>query len=256
MTNSLRTAAACLLALTLPAVLPAAETAREVWEGLAAQRAQSPAFAFVENDPSLPNAFIYGDSISIHYTPRLREALAGQANVYRLHNNGSDSGAFIAKFTQLHSAMRDESVEGHWSFQWDVIHFNVGLHDLKFMANGKLDKENGTQVTSTEQYAANLRAIISFLQKFAPGAKLIFATTTPVPENSGGRVAGDAAVYNEVARQVLQDYPEIMVNDLHAFTLPHQPEWWTKPGDVHFNPAGTRAQGDEVARVILDALNR
>ena len=86
-------------------------------------------------------------------------------------------------------------------------------------------------------------------------AKLIFATTTPVPEDEPGRHAGDAAKYNKVALQVMKKHPQILVNDLYAFTKPNHSQWWTKPGNVHYNDTGKNAQGDEVAGVISRELN-
>ncbi|MCB1123900.1 MAG: SGNH/GDSL hydrolase family protein, partial [Verrucomicrobiae bacterium] len=62
--------------------------------------------------------------------------------------------------------------------------------------------------------------------------------------------------YNRVAMSVLRDYPEVIVNDLYSFTLPHQKEWWTKPGNVHYNETGYTAQGKEVAGVIREALKK
>ena len=203
----------------------------------------------------MPNVLIYGDSISIGYTQRVRENLAGKANVYRLFCNGGDSASFIPKMTKMHEVMRDETVEGHWLFEWDVIHFNVGLHDLKFTHKGKLNKKRGKRVCSIGEYEKNLGNIVSYLKRFAPKAKLVFATTTPVPEDEPGRIAGDALRYNEVALKLLKNHPKIIVNDLYGFTKPHHSEWWTKPGDVHYKSKGREAQGDEVTRVILNALD-
>lgn len=213
---------------------------------------KSPAFAYVENNPDLPNVLIYGDSISIGYTPRVRADLEGRANVYRICRNGGPSGSFIGKMTVMHDAMRDQRLDAPWTHEWDVIHFNVGLHDLKFVYQGKLDKENGRQVSSLKVYQKNLRNIVAYLKKIAPDATLIFATTTPVPEGEPGRFAGDAQKYNDAALEVLRDFPEIVINDLFTFTKPNQSEWWTKPGDVHYLEAGKNAQGDEVARIILE----
>lgn len=227
-----------------------ASAGQTAWEALLTEKLKTQdAFAHVENDPALPNVFIYGDSISIGYTPRVREQLAGKANVYRLHTNGGDSSSFIPKMRDLHATMK-----AHWDFDWDVIHFNVGLHDLKYVVDGKLDKVNGEQVNSTAVYRRNLIEIIGYLKTLAPRAKLIFATTTPVPEGEPGRVAGDAKRYNQAALDVLKQYPDIMVNDLYGFTKPKQPDWWTKPGNVHFEEVGRNAQGDRVAEVILKAL--
>ncbi|MCA9018057.1 MAG: SGNH/GDSL hydrolase family protein, partial [Planctomycetaceae bacterium] len=236
----------------------AEQQARDAWEKLvrSPRFLKQPKFQFVENNPKLPNVLLYGDSISIAYTDATRDALKGKANVYRLYCNGGDSASFINKMQTMHDTMRDKDLKGHWDFDWDVIHFNVGLHDLKYLKDGKLDRVNGKQVTSLEEYEQNLRGIISYLKKLAPNAKLIFVTTTPVPEGEPGRVAGDAAKYNAVALKVLKDYPEIGVNDLYGFTKPHHEKWWTKPGNVHFNATGATAQGKESARIIEQELKK
>ena len=236
--------------LSPSASVGAQESAENAWANLAGKFVNRPEFAFIENNPALPNVLIYGDSISIGYTQRLRGQLKNQANVYRLYCNGGDSGSFIGKMAQMHTAMCDENLDAPWTFEWDVIQFNVGLHDLKYLSSGKLDKEHGVQVSSPEVYKKNLRDIVAYLKKLAPNAKLIFATTTPVPDGAQGRFAGDAAKYNQAAVEVLRDFPEITINDLFTFTKANQPQWWSKPGDVHYNGAGKNAQGDEVARII------
>ena len=53
----------------------------------------------------------------------------------------------------------------------------------------------------------------------ATGAMLIFATTTPVPENTSLREAGIEVKYNKAALELSKKY-KIMVNDLHTFPLP------------------------------------
>ncbi len=43
--------------------------------------------------------------------------------------------------------MRAVDLEDRWDFEWDVIHINVGLHDLKYVNDReKLDMENGQLV--------------------------------------------------------------------------------------------------------------
>jgi hypothetical protein len=226
-------------------------TAKNAWTSLVGEKfSQRPEFAFIQNKASLPNVLIYGDSISIHYTQRVRENLDKKANVYRLYRNGSDSNGFIQKMTKMHSAMQNNALHGAWTFQWDVIHFNVGLHDLKFVKDGKLDKTNGQQVSSLEEYKNNLRNIVLYLKQLSPKAHLIFATTTPVPEDAQGRVAGDATKYNNAALEVLQEFPEVTINDLYQLTKPNHSKWWIKPGDVHYNELGKTKQGDKVSSVI------
>ena len=233
----------------------ATSSAKNAWAKLAGKGSKRPEFAFVENDPELPNVLIYGDSISIMYTQRVRQKLAGKANVYRIFSNGSDSSVFIPKMKKMHQVMRDKKLDQPWTFDWDVIHFNVGLHDLKYLAGKKLDKKNGKQVTSLEDYEDNVNAIVTYLKELAPGAKLVFATTTPVPEGEPGRFAGDAKKYNDAAIKVMEKFPEISINDLYSFTKPNQPQWMAKAGDVHYKMLGRNAQGDEVARTILDLLS-
>jgi acyl-CoA thioesterase-1 len=81
---------------------------------------QSPAFAPVVDQPGLPRVLLIGDSISIGYTVTVRKALAGQANVHRIPENGADTANGLKKIES-------------WlvGSPWDVIHFNWGLHDLK-----------------------------------------------------------------------------------------------------------------------------
>ncbi|MCH9654600.1 MAG: SGNH/GDSL hydrolase family protein [Planctomycetes bacterium] len=236
----------------------AKEKAEEAWKKLvrSPRSLKRPAFQFVENDSKLPNVLVYGDSISIAYTGATREALKGKANVYRLYCNGGDSSSFITKMKNMHTKMQDKKIKDHWDFDWDVIHFNVGLHDLKYMKNRKLDRVNGKQAISPEDYEKNLNSIIAYLKELAPKAKLIFVTTTPVPEGEAGRIAGDAARYNQIALKILKNHPEIGVNDLYGFTKPHHKEWWTKPGNVHFNTKGATAQGKESARIIEQELKK
>ncbi|MDO6487556.1 SGNH/GDSL hydrolase family protein [Colwellia sp. 6_MG-2023] len=227
-------------------------TAKEAWGKLVGGKFISrPEFKFIKNNPSLPNVLIYGDSISIHYTKQVRENIENRANVYRLYRNGSDSGGFIAKMDKMHSTMQNVALQDRWTFNWDVIHFNVGLHDLKYVKAGKLDKANGKLTASIDEYKTNLRNIIIYLKKLAPEATLIFATTTPVPEGEKGRFAGDAIKYNTAALSVLKNFPEVQINDLYQLTKPNHTNWWAKPGDVHYNNKGTKAQANQVSSVIL-----
>lgn len=246
------------LALSVASDTALGGSAEDAWYEIALRKKaddKNGAFLYVENDRSLPNVFIYGDSISIAYTPIVRELLEDKANVYRLHVNGGDSSSFVSKMDTLRSTMEDRSLEGHWTHEWDLIQVNVGLHDLKYVnEKSKLDKVNGEQVSSLDEYEKNLRKIISYLKREHAEAKLVFALTTPVPDGEAGRHAGDAERYNQVALKVLKSHPEIVINDLFAFTKPHHAEWWTRPGNVHFNQAGIRAQGEEVARVIESLL--
>lgn len=212
------------------------------------------AFKYVNLAKQKPNVLIYGDSISIMYSSSVRKSLERQANVVRLFKNGGSSHDFIANMDKMHMAMFQPSLENGWDFKWDLIHFNVGLHDLKYLNGKNLSKKNGKQVSSIAEYKSNLDTICKYLMDKFPKAKLVFATTTAVPENAKGRYAGDSIKFNKAAREVLVKYPDIVINDLYTFTKPHQEQWAQKPGNVHYNNFGSNEQGKEVARIISENL--
>lgn len=238
------------IVLGVSAINAGEQTAKAAWTQLVGNQADRPMYAYVEPQPELPNVLIYGDSISIGYTVGVREALADRANVFRIHRNGGSSAGAITILEQLESTMRAADLQDGWDFAWDVIHLNVGLHDLKYVNDSnKLDLENGKLVATVSEYKANLRRIIAHLQKNAPEAKVIFALTTKVPPGSNGRHENGELAYNAAAMEVLKRYPEIAVNDLRTASLP-----WEQLGNVHFKPDGIAAQAEHVAQVIAGHL--
>ena len=233
------------------------KTAKQAWEALIQPNLKRfPAFKFVEQQEGLPNVLIYGDSISIGYTPTVQKQLAGKVNVYRVHCNGGHTKAFVPRMRQLARAMRSNQLSNPWDFKWDIIHVNVGLHDLKYVDDAKkLDKKNGKLVSTPEQYKAGVKEVMEFLKKEHPDTQIIFATTTPVPDGEAGRHQGDAEKYNKIALDLLKEsYPNVVINDLYSFIKPHQKKVWIKPGDVHYSTKGKQMKGVEVAKVIANQL--
>src|ERR1035438_8095801 len=55
-----------------------------------------PALQPVIDDPQLPRILLIGDSISMGYTPLVREAFAGKANVHHPPENCEDTGRGLA----------------------------------------------------------------------------------------------------------------------------------------------------------------
>ncbi len=203
-------------------------------------------------DEKLPNVMLIGDSISIGYTMAVRELLKGEANVFRPCTPDGK------RFINCGDTAKGLEELGEWlgDRKWAVIHFNWGLHDLKYLladakGKGALDKTKGKQVRSVEDYAKNLDELVTRLK--ATGAKLIFATTTVVPEGEPGRVAGDDARYNAAALEVMQKQG-VPVNDLHALTKGFAPEMFSKPANVHYSEAGSQKLAERVAAVIRAAL--
>ncbi|MCG9792338.1 SGNH/GDSL hydrolase family protein [Flavobacterium algicola] len=228
---------------------------KEAWNGLSKMNETRYQFRYIEPS-SLPNVFLYGDSISIGYTEYVRASLKGKANVMRLHVNGGSSHDLFLKMEAFRKAMFQPDLKGGWNFEWDVIHFNVGLHDLKYVANKvDLDKVNGKLVSTLAVYENKLRENIKYLKTTYPNAKLIFATTTVVPDGEPGRFKDGELKYNEVALKVLKEYPEIRVNNLHDLSIPIIKKYQDKLGSVHYLPEGYRLLGIEVAKQIAKVLD-
>ena len=116
-------------------------------------------FKYVHPKKETPNVFIYGDSVSIKYSSKVREVLSEKATVIRLFKNGGSSYNFIENMDKLEKTMFHPGLENGWNFKWDLIHFNVGLHDLKYLKGKHLSKKNGNQVSSINDYKSNLDEI-------------------------------------------------------------------------------------------------
>jgi len=196
----------------------------------------------VRDVPAPPaKVLIIGDSISIGYFEPTKALLCGKADV--THNPGNAQ----------HTAHGLEKLDA-WlgDTQWDVIHFNHGLHDLKYAdEQGKLvPVDEGKQQIPIDEYARNLEELTIRLKK--TGARLIFATTTPVPAGATGRIQGDEVYYNNVARAIMAKHG-VAIDDLYAFALP-QLDTIQQPDNVHFTEEGSRQLARQVASCILEAL--
>jgi lysophospholipase L1-like esterase len=137
-----------------------------------------------------------------------------------------------------------------------VIYFNFGLHDLKHVdavTKEASAKAQDPLLTDLPTYATNLTIIAERLK--ATGAKVIFATTTPVPEHPGSplREPGMPPKYNEVAIRVMKKQG-IEVDDLYGFVLPQVKEIQI-PDNVHYTPNGYELLGKHITAVISKYLS-
>jgi acyl-CoA thioesterase-1 len=194
---------------------------------------------------------LLGDSISMGYHDEVVRLLGGRAVVRRPMNSNGKGKANCAGTNN--GVVRLDQWLAMDGGPWDVIHFNFGLHDLKRVhpQTGKnSDDPADPHQAPPERYEAQLRDITARLQ--ATGARLVFATTTPVPEGDlrPWRAPQDAVDYNAVARRVM-DEAGVPINDLYAFALPLLAEI-QQPENVHFTKDGSRALATEVVRAILE----
>jgi lysophospholipase L1-like esterase len=186
---------------------------------------KSNAWDFVQDDPKLPRVLLIGDSVSRGYTQPTRKTLAGKANVHRAPANCGPTA----------SGLKNLDVwlgEG----KWDVIHFNFGIHD---------------RATPTADYVKRLEEIVTRLEK--TGAKLIWASTTPIPDNPAQKQTAQSIVEkNALAAEVMKKHG-IPTDDLFAAMTPRLKEF-QPPLDVHYTSAGYDFLGVTVGEAILVRL--
>jgi lysophospholipase L1-like esterase len=204
------------------------------------------------NDDKLPRVLLIGDSITRGYYPAVEKNLDGKAYVSRLATS-----AFISD-----PALLQEITLVLDNYKFDVIQFNNGMHGWQH---------------SEAEYRAGFPKFLATIRKHARGAKLIWANTTPLKDDSSSETnepaletgkgvesgklmlqkdvmkASDAriAARNAIALEFIKPL-EIPVTDLYAPMLGH-PEFHN--GNVHFNAQGITAQAKLVAAGIESALN-
>ena len=188
----------------------------------------------------LKQVLIVGDSISIGYTPFVKDSLG--SDVYVEHNRGNGG-----------STIRGKDSISSWlgNREWDVIVFNFGLHDM--VRKDSLNKYdvNGKITLTPQQYKANLNLIVSKLKETT--ATLIFVTTTVVPEKASGRKTEDPAIYNKVALEVMKENG-IAVVDLYSYSLKIHSENAQSVGNVHYTPNGYRLLSIPIVTAIKKFL--
>jgi hypothetical protein len=188
---------------------------------------KSNAWDFVKDDPKLPRVLLIGDSVSRGYTQPTRKVLEGKANVHRAPANCGPTA----------SGLKNLEVwlgEG----KWDVIHFNFGIHD---------------RGTPAADYVKRLEAIVARLEK--TGAKLIWASTTPIPDNPAQKQTAQSIVEkNALAAEVMKKHG-IPTDDLFGAITPRLKEF-QPPLDVHYTGAGYDFLGAKVGESVLSVLAR
>ena len=188
---------------------------------------KSNAWDFVQDDPKLPRVLLIGDSVSRGYTQPTRVALAGKANVHRAPANCGPTASGLKNLDVWLGAGK-----------WDVIHFNFGIHD---------------RATPAADYVKRLEEIVTRLEK--TGAKLIWASTTPIPDNPAQKQTAQSVVEkNALAAEVMAKHG-IPTDDLFGAMTPRLKEF-QPPLDVHYTGAGYDFLGAKVGESILSRLAR
>ena len=193
----------------------------------------------------LPRVLILGDSISMGYTPVVKDQLEGRAWVLRPRENCQGTE---------HGIKRIDAWLELGDGRWDVIWFNFGLHDMKRVhPETRRNSRNPAHPRQSEldRYEQQLRVIAKKL--VATKARVIFATTTPVPKGvRPHRDSEDPARYNAAAKKVMAELG-IAVHDLYGFAVERQARIQRR-ADVHFTRRGSQALGREVTKRLKRAL--
>lgn len=189
-----------------------------------------------------PNILIIGDSISIGYTPLVENYFVDKAIISHNPGNAQHTGTGL-----------DKIEEWIGSGKWDIIQFNWGLWDLCYRhpdskVQGKRDKVNGKITYSVDDYKYNLDSIVSILEEKTE-AKLIFVTTTYVPEDEAGRYTDDAIKYNDAAKMVMKKHG-VIVNDIYEQSIQIHKKFGKGSDDVHYTNEGY----EKLCELVTDFL--
>ena len=226
-----------------------------------------------------PNLLVVGDSISAvgtGYVEELTAVLGGLAHVVhagtvadngrRLRGAGVDGAASaLGHKGPCGTSFGVLECVDSWvgARPWDVISLNWGLHDIcpKLYA----------PVSRTE-YAENLRAIVAKLGRgLAPGGRIVWVSTTPVPASYPSRNDSDVVALNAIAADLVAHDPAfdrvVFGADLYSDVVARcdaNATWagypatndclYLQDNGVHFSALGRRFTALDVAAHLLPFL--
>ena len=187
----------------------------------------------------MKNVLLIGDSIRMGYDKVIKKALEGKANVVFPEGNCQFAAYVFRYFHEWFSG-----VDGR---DFDVIHWNAGLHDVLRL----FGEEPNTRLDVYEHY---IERTCLRIKKLCPNAKVIFATSTSVVsekmQKDFMRYNEDIELYNQAAVRIVTKHG-FEVNDLYTLSksLPDE----ARSDAVHFyTDMGTEA----FARKVLECINK
>ncbi len=183
------------------------------------------------NDHDLPRVLLIGDSITRGYGKQVEADLKGKAYVGRMAD--SKSLGDPALLDEVALVLREET--------FDIIHFNNGMHGDGY---------------SEAEYAAALPTLLATLHRYAPRAKLIWASTTDVRRRNQLEVTDpktDRIVQRNQSAAAIMRNRNIPIDDLFSLVREH-PEYHAQDG-VHFNEHGYETLAAQVSASIEKLLH-
>lgn len=186
------------------------------------------------------NVIIIGDSISMGYTPLVKDLLRDHDIEIERVGGGDSAGILVG----LSEWLAGKSP--------DLIQFNCGLHDARFFRYSQAYQQ------PIANYEAHLRGIVKWLKENTT-SRLLWATTTPVITERITldyiRYPADILAYNAVAKAIM-DEAQIPINDLYAALAADSISDCLGPDGVHMTERGNAVLAGAVARAILAMLDK
>ena len=170
------------------------------------------------------------------------DGLEGEAYVYSPQDD-CRSAAYTLR--NLHVWARNLYVEPE---EISVVHWNNGLWDVVRILGDE-------PMTSLDAYVQTLLRIHARIRRLFPDARVIFAATTPVLEESAGEAVyrnADIERYNAAARAALEPLG-VIYNDLYAAAKEFDVSCY-RTGEL-FSEKGSRLLGRAVAEAIRACMN-
>lgn len=192
-----------------------------------------------------PNIFLIGDSIRRGYCLTVKNEMADVAEVFYVHENCRNTQNVITSM---------KSWAGKFSHPElvSIVHFNCGQWDVARFSDCP------EPLTSEEEYAKNIKAIIFLIRRYFKNAKILFATTTPMNPHMEKHVMvnpRDNEIvdrYNAIATKVVTE-EGVAINDLNAYMRDWGEECYQDY--CHLTPEGFIELGRHVAEVLKANLS-
>ena len=179
----------------------------------------------------LPRVLLIGDSIAVGYTDAVTELLKGKANIDRLGTSKGISDPALVKEISY--------VLGEYAYA--AVQFNNGIHGWGI---------------SDEEYESALWSLTERLRGFSKGAKIIWASSTPItlggdPNTLHPKQNASIVRRNAIAAKVMQ-VQDIQVNDLYGLVV-GKADIRASDG-AHYTHEGYHLMGKAVADMLEPAL--
>ena len=176
------------------------------------------------NETALPRVLLVGDSICNGYQSMVKDKLAGVA--YTSFYATSKCVTDPSYLKELAHVLGE--------YRYSVVHFNNGLHSLG---------------TDQKEWATALRGAFDLLRDKGQGAKIIWATSTPLKDPT---LTAKAKALNETADPIVKEYG-FPVDDLFGLMDPQdRAKLWSDT--FHYTTEGREMEAKQVADSIRPLL--